>query len=153
MKQSPQDKKLEEVLHSSLLVAGGFMGTDGRTAQEVIEADAAVLEAMGVSAARLAQRMRDVTAAAETGLGTWVDWPGGLRAMVEDYKGNLVCPWPHAGQYHKRVTTVECPQTQKTLMWTDLNVHLIEAHGFFEGRGSVFRIEPAEAVRLLFAKE
>jgi hypothetical protein len=153
MKQSPQDKKLDEVLHASILVAGGFMGSDRRTAQEVIEADRATLESLGIRAAPLAQRMREVTRVAESGLGTWVDWAGGLRVMVEDYKGDLVCPWPHGGHYHKRVTTLECPHTHNKLMWTDLNVHLIEAHGFFEGRGSAFRVEPLEAVRFLFGRE
>lgn len=151
MKQSPQDKKLEELLHSSALVAGGFMGTDTRSVAEVIEADNAALQTMGINAAMLAQRMRQLTAMAETGLGTWVDVPGGpLRVMVDDYKGNLTCPWPHAGRYHKRVTIVEKPNTQQTLMWTDLNVHLIETHCFFEGKGSGFRIEPQAAVEILF---
>ncbi len=153
MKQSPQDKKLEELLHSSALVAGGFMGTDHRSAAEVIEADRAMLQALGVNAAMLAQRMRELAALAATGLGTWVDAPGGrLRVMVEEYKGNLTCPWPHAGQYHKRLTTAERTGAGQTLMWTDLNVHLIEAHGFFEGKGSSFRIEPETAVKILFEK-
>jgi len=152
MKQSPQDKKLEELLRSSALVAGGFMGDDTRSVAEVIEADRAVLHKLGANTAMLAQRMRELTKLAETGLGTWVEASGGRRVMVEDYKGNLTCPWPHAGQYHKRVTTLENTKTQQTLMWTDLNVHLIEAHGFFEGKGSAFRIEPEAAVKILFEK-
>lgn len=152
MKQSPQDKKLEELLHSSTLVAGGFMGDDTRSVSDVIGADRAVLQEKGVNAAMLAQRMRQLTALAETGLGTWVDAPGGLRVMVEDYKGNLTCPWPHAGQYYKRVTTLEDPETGQTLMWTDLNVHLIEEHQFFEGKGSGFRIDPEIAIKILFEK-
>jgi len=31
MKMSPQDKKLDEMLRSSALVAGGFMGGDQRS--------------------------------------------------------------------------------------------------------------------------
>ena len=109
MKQSPQDKKLDEMLRSSALVAGGFMGSDPRQAVEVIEADAATLQACGVNAAMLARRMRDLTAIAQKGLGTWTDAEAGLRVMSDDYKGVLVCPWGHAGRYAKRVTAAERP--------------------------------------------
>lgn len=153
MKMSPQDKKLDQMLRSSALVAGGFMGTDARNAVEVIEADAATLQEYGVNAAMLAQRMRQLTIVAKQGLGTWVDADGGaLRVLSEEYKGMLVCPWGHAGHFDKCVTMLERPATGQTLTWTDLNVHLIESHGFFEGKGSVFRIEPDEAVRVLFGK-
>jgi hypothetical protein len=36
------------------------------------------------------------------------------------------------------------------VQWSDLSIHLIGAHGFFEGRGSFFRLEPAELVAILF---
>jgi len=39
MKMSPQDKKLDAMLRSSQLVAGGFMGDDARSVSEIIEAD------------------------------------------------------------------------------------------------------------------
>jgi hypothetical protein len=38
----------------------------------------------------------------------------------------------------------------RTISWTDLNIHMIEAHGFFEGKGSFFRIEPIELQRFCF---
>lgn len=150
MKMSPQDKKLDEMLRSSALVAGGFMGDDQRSVFEVIEADAATLRERGVNAAMLAQRMRELTETAKQGLGTWVDADGGaMRVMSEEYKGILVCPWGHTGHFDKRIIIAERPATAQTLSWTDLNVHLIEAHGFFEGKGSAFRVEPEQAVRIL----
>ena len=154
MKMSPQDKKLDAMLRSSMLVAGGFMGDDGRAVREVIEADAATLRRCGINAAMVARRMRELTRLAGEGLGTWVDVDGGrLRVMSEDYKGLLVCPWGHSGRYNKRVTIVECPRSDRTLMWSDLNIHLIEVHGFFEGKGSTFRVEPEEAVEILFGTD
>jgi hypothetical protein len=98
----------------------------------------------------LAQRMRELTETAKQGLGTWVDADGGaMRVMSEEYKGILVCPWGHTGHFDKRIIIAERPATGQTLSWTDLNVHLIEAHGFFEGKGSAFRVEPEQAVRIL----
>ncbi len=153
MKMSPQDKKLDHMLRSSTLVAGGFMGRDRRSVREIIEADAAALAACGLNAAMVARRMRELTDIGCRGLGTWVDADGErLQVMSEDYKGMLVCPWGHAGHYHKRSTVVKAGADERMLTWSDLNIHLIEAHGFFEGRGSAFRIEPAQAAEILFGK-
>lgn len=151
MKQSPRDKKLEAVLRSTRLVAGGFMGTDPRHPIEVIEEDAAALERLGVTIAQLAQRMRELTDLAKPRLGSWIDSADGkLRVKSEDFKGTLVCPWPHPGCYEKRITTIENPETGKQICWTDLNIHMIEEHAFFEGKGAFFRIEPKEIVSILF---
>lgn len=151
MKQSPREKKLEEMLRSTRLVAGGFMGTDQRHPSEVIEADAARLEKLGLTAAQVAARMRELTDLARPRLGGWVEVkPGKLRVKSEDFKGALICPWPHPGLYEKRITTAECMDTGQQLIWTDLNIHMIETHGFFEGKGAFFRIEPFEAAQILF---
>lgn len=151
MKQSPRDKKLEAVLRSTQLVAGGFMGTDPRHPVEVIEQDLIAMEDLGVTTIQLAQRMRELTERAKPRLGTWIDSVSGkLRIKSEDFKGMLVCPWPHPGQFDKRITTVEHLETGRQIAWTDLNIHMIEEHGFFEGKGAFFRIEPKEIVRILF---
>lgn len=151
MKQSPRDKKLEETLRSTQLVAGGFMGTDSRHPIEVIEHDIVELENLGVTARELAKRMRELTELAKPRFGSWAnDETGKIRVKCEDYKGMLVCPWPHPGHFDKRITTVEHRQSGKQIAWTDLNIHMIEDHGFFEGKGAFFRIEPKEIVSILF---
>ncbi|MHC5179456.1 MAG: hypothetical protein ACYSOS_02910 [Planctomycetota bacterium] len=61
MKQSPREKKLEEVLRSTKLVAGGFMGTDARHPIEIIEDDLSELERFGVTAEQIADRMTELT--------------------------------------------------------------------------------------------
>jgi hypothetical protein len=40
-------------------------------------------------------------------------------------------------------------QTGQSLRWSDLNIHLVEAHGFYEGEGAPFRIDPAALIRLI----
>ena len=150
MKQSPRDKNLERILRGSKLVAGGFMGTDPRHPLEVIQADAASLEKMGMTAQQIAGRMRELTDLARPRLGNTIEIEGKYEVRSEDYKGMLVCPWPHAGRYEKQITTCRRLDTGEKIAWTDLNIHLIEAHGFFEGHGSVFRLEPEVLVRILF---
>ena len=149
MKQSPDIVKLEEVLRSSKLVSGGFMGDDNRTLSEIIQADAAVLEKAGVNAEQLASRMQEITDRAIAGLGTWIDIDGKLMAKVDEAKGAIVCPWPHPASFAKRVTTIKCIESRLTVKWSDLGIHLIGAHGFFEGNGSQLRVEPGELIRML----
>ncbi|MHC4287289.1 MAG: hypothetical protein ACYSN7_02025 [Planctomycetota bacterium] len=154
MKQSPRDKKLEEVLRSTHLVAGGFMGTDPRHPIEIIEKDIVELERLGVTAGQVAARMTELTELAKPRLGSWIDCETRkLRVKSEDFKGALVCPWPHPGTFDKRITTVEHLETVKQISWTDLNIHMIAEHGFFEGKGAFFRIEPAEIISILFEQE
>lgn len=150
MKRLPYEDNLERMLRSSKLVDGGFMGTDPRTPLEVIESDTAVLERLGVTARKVAGRMRELTFQAKPALGNWVEIEEKYRLKTEDYKGSLICPWPHVGRYEKRLTTCRRLDTDEEMIWTDLNIHLIDAHGFFEGKGSAFRLEPERLVRILF---
>jgi hypothetical protein len=150
MKESPQDRKLEELLRSSRLAAGGFMGHDTRSASEVIDADTAELSRLGFTKEQAAEQMRQITKVAISGLGTWVQVGDDLEGKVDEAKGRLICPWPHKGQLAKRITIVKVIETGESIRWSDLNTHLISEHGFFEGKGSNFRIEPRELVRIIF---
>ena len=150
MKESPQDRKLEELLRSSRLAAGGFMGHDTRSVSEVIDADAAELSRLGFTKEQVAERMRQITQVAISGLGTWVQVNDDLEGKVDEAKGRLICPWPHKGKLAKRITMVKVIETGDSIRWSDLNTHLISEHGFFEGKGSNFRIEPRELVQIIF---
>jgi hypothetical protein len=150
MKESPQSQNLEKLLRSSKLVAGGFMGDDVRSVHEVIDADMAKLVKLNFSVKQLAERMQQITDIAISGLGTWVKVDLQREVKVDEAKGVMVCPWPHPGQFAKRVTTVRFIETDRTIKWSDLNIHLIGEHGFFEGKGSNFRIEPQILIKVIF---
>jgi len=149
MKESPKEQKLDHMLRSSVLVAGGFMGTEKRSVSDIIAADLAAMEECGATVEQLAQRMQQITDKAEPGLGTWVQIDSNLRAMTVGAKGALVCPWPHGGRFNKTVTTAERINSGRSVRWSDLNIHLITEHGFFEGRGSTFRIEPDKIIDVI----
>lgn len=150
MKESPETAKLEQMLRSSKLVAGGFMGNDSRSLAEIIDADTAELSKLGYSAEQIASRMQTITNTAKAGLGNWVRIDAERQAFVEEARGPAICPWPHSGHVVKRVTTVERLDSGETSRWTDLNIHMIAEHGFFEGKSSAFRIEPAKLVSVIF---
>ena len=150
MKQSPEIQKLEETLRSSKLVAGGFLDPDPRGVMEIIDADNAEVSILGQSVDRLAARMLQITKAATKGLGTWVDIDEKRRAKVDEAKGFIICPWPHPARFAKRVTTLQRLDLDRQIFWSDLSIHLIAEHGFFEGKGAAFRLEPAELIKMIF---
>lgn len=150
MKESPQNKKLEALLKSSKLVAGGFLGKDNRSVSEIIDADENELSKFNITCKNMAERMQQITNKAKTGLGNWVRVDDNLEAKTEEARGFLPCPWPHAGRFVKRVTIVRRINTSETIQWSDLNIHLIGRHCFFQGKGSPFRIEPKELIKMIF---
>jgi hypothetical protein len=126
------------------------MGADSRGVDEVIAEDRAVLEKLGYNAAQVAMRLQELRDLARPALGNWVKISDVLEVKSEDYKGFIVCPWPHAGRFEKRITTAQRLDTNQSASWSDLNIHLIKEHNFFEGKGSFFRIEPQDLIRVLF---
>ena len=149
MKRPPSMRKLDDLLRSSQLVAGGFLGHDTRPVEEIIEADAATLEHLGVHAADLGRRMTDLSDAARAGLGSFVAVGERLEVACDDNRGVIVCPWGDGTRHNKTVTAARRTDTGKTVRWSDLSAHLIACHGFFQGRGSPFRIEPRELVEVI----
>jgi hypothetical protein len=150
MKESPQTRRLEQMLRSSKLVAGGFMGTDSRSVAEIINADTSELTRLGYTIEQVASRMQTITNTAKAGFGNWVRIDEKCQAIVAEVRGFTICPWPHSGHCAKRVTTVERFDSGGTIRYSDLNIHMIAEHGFFEGKGSPFRIEPDELVSVIF---
>jgi len=150
MKKSPQLERLEQTLRSSRLSARGFLGEDNRSLWEILDTDAREVAALKYTMKQIAARMQEITVAARKGLGDWVEVGQNLRAWATDARGIIACPWPHAFRADKTVITAERTDSGKSIQWADLNVHLIAEHGFFQGKGSAFRLEPRELVEIIF---
>ena len=150
MKRTPRMQRIEELMRSSQLVAGGFLGDDARPLEEVIEADAAQVVRLGTDCQTIAGRMSELRDRANEGLGTAVPVGDTLEVAADDNRGVIVCPWGDNTRHFKTVTTVRHLDTGEVVRWSDLCIHLIAEHGFFQGKGSLFRLEPAELVRVLW---
>lgn len=150
MKKPPNIQKLEVILRASKISAEGFLGSDNRSLEEIIGADLTELAKLDFSLKQVTEKMRQITTLAAEALGNWADIDDIRQAKVDQAKGNIPCPWPHFYHCPKRVTTLENKKTSARINWSDLNIHLIEEHGFFEGKGSPFRLEPKELIEMLF---
>ena len=152
MKKTPQDKELEALLRASNISACGFLGNDTRELWEIIQEDMRDVQQSGQTVRTIAARMKELTALGQQGLGGWVPAGGRLQVMCDDSRGVIPCPWPHHVRCLKRTTTVKTASGE-IVRWSDLNVHLIESHGFFEGRGAPFRLEPKKLIAMLFGAD
>lgn len=148
MKQNPKEQALRDNLEPGKLAKDGFLGEDKRPVDEIIADDLGELNAMGVTQQQLAARMRELTKAGLEGLGAPIDF-GGYTLVVEEFMGWMGCPFRDYRRAAKRITHATAAKGGKTMTWTDMSIHLIEHHGFFQGLGSTYRLEPVELVEFL----
>ncbi|MDI9484951.1 MAG: hypothetical protein QM372_05730 [Bacillota bacterium] len=148
MKQGPDLKRIEDNMRSGLLAAHQFLGTDLRTLADIIFQDRLLLEPLGLTARAIAERMRYFSEQAEEGQGPKVV-DGKFEVEREEHKGSILCPFADNVQASKSITRLKNLETGMSVIWSDLNIHLIEEHGFFEGHGAPFRIEPVEIAQVL----
>ena len=141
MKENPIDSKVRQDMQER------FLGSDTRLIAQIIESDEAELRAAGLGADELARAMRRLTEKGTESLGDEVT-ADGFRVRVEEYMGQIGCPFKHAVREAKRNTTAVDPRG-RVMTWTDMSIHLIERHGFFQGEGSDYRLEPLELAEFL----
>ncbi len=147
MKESPDERQERERLAPSRFSALGFLGDDRRGLDEIVADDRRALEALGLSAADIAARLRAADEAARAAFGAPVALASGIEACHSEAMGRIPSPFRGDGVFPKGETCVTWADGRR-LRITALGIALIERHGFFQGVGSPFRIEPALAAQL-----
>ncbi len=149
MKQSPELEIIQVNMMPGTISAHGFIGEDSRKLTDILRADAKSLTQTGITRESLAQKMQELTDFGMQGLGRPMSMDGFFEIEVEDYKGKIPCPFKDNAKLYKRQTRVRRLDTGVIMRWTDLNIHMIGEHGFFEGHGSTYRLDPVELARFL----
>jgi len=149
MKQTPQEKHLYENFTPGKITKEGFLGNDSRHIHDIVEADGHTLAKLGVSCEQIADRLQYFIEEGKKGLEAPVELEGFTTTVIWR-RGMLPSPFGDPRRlYHKIVATVRNKTLNKELTYTQLNVHMIRDHGFFEGKGSVYRLEPEELMEFL----
>jgi hypothetical protein len=149
MKNSPHDKALRARLGPSKFSAQGFMGSDTRTVEEIIAEDRRWMEQVGITVEKIADDLGEAYRRGREALGGTVDLGDGRTAVYHESMGRVASPFRGDGVFEKGEVVVTDTKNGLQLRLTALGIHLIRRHGFFQGRGSAYRIEPPEAVRVL----
>jgi len=143
MKQDPQLQRVEARMKPGVLTRDGFLGSDRRGLAEILLADEAEVNRLGIDHRQIADRLRRLLEQGLPGLGTEVEVDGTFLVSVDDARGRLPSPWPGEGTFPKTNIYARRIDTGEEIAYTVLQLHLIEVHGFYQGRESPFRLEPA----------
>ncbi|MBD3241329.1 MAG: hypothetical protein GF331_12135 [Chitinivibrionales bacterium] len=149
MKQSPGERNQRHNLEASFFSAGGFLGDDPRPLDEIIAADERALEKAGVSREQLVDALKDIYQRAKEGFGAPIALDEHRSVTFHESMGRIPSPFRGDGVFEKGEAVLTDARTEEHLIITALSIALIEKHGFFQGTGSRYRIDPAQAVRLL----
>jgi len=150
-----KEMKNKKTQHDSLVIElgntelDGFLGTDRRSLAEIIRADEEELKKLNLTHQAIAERMGYFREAGKKGLGEFVKLAPHFEALCEITRGFIPCPFGEHARHRKTIVIVRNLRLQKEITFSDLNIHLIAAHGFYEGKGSPFRLEPAELAQVL----
>ena len=142
MKQIPEERKIAERMAPGVLCREGFLGADTRPLGEILDADNSTVAGLDLTHEQIAARLGEVLRQAVAGLGTTVRVGQGLTCIHREAMGRIPCPWGRCGTFPKGQAELTEAATGRTLCFTPLSVHLIAAHGFYQGRGSRYRMEP-----------
>ncbi|MBM4147812.1 MAG: hypothetical protein FJ224_02030 [Lentisphaerae bacterium] len=148
MKQTPEMDSVQAEMAPGRISAAGFLGADQRRLADILSDDDAAVRRLGLTHQGIADRMRELREAGKSGLGEEVDVPPDHVVRIAGVRGKIPCPF-HDGVFEKVNTIVRNVKSGREIVFTDLSVHMIEAHGFYEGRGSPFRNDPAVLAEVL----
>ncbi len=152
MPSSSPDKNLHDLLGPSQFSAEGYLGFDCRKPEEIIEEDKKELLRMGVTKEKIAFSLRELYVKAERALGNPVKLSDAVTIVHEEARGRIPSPFPGDGAFPKGQTTVSDAASGQSFLISPLSIYLIEKYGFFQGKGSKYRIEPAIAARFCAPK-
>ena len=148
MKLSPEDQRLIHNLGPSKFSKEGFLGTDTRPLQGIIDDDLRTLKEVGVSKELVVQALKDAYQKAKNAFGAEVEIKKNVTAMFCESMGRLPSPFCKDGVFEKGEVVVTDLINNLSLIITSLGINLIEKHDFFQGRGCRFRIDPLVAIKI-----
>ena len=152
MKQGPNFKRIEDNMRSGTLAGHQYLGEDTRSLADIILHDQLLLGTLELNNHDFAERLRYFSNQVAQVAGTKIV-DEKFKVEREEHKGEILCPFADNVRAIKAVTRLTNLELNKTVLWSDLNIHLIETHGFFEGYGAPFRIDPAEYAEVLEIKK
>ena len=152
MKETPQMKEIVKNMQPGVITLDGFFGTDLRSLQDILNEDEGTVVRMGLTHQDLAVKMKYFREEGRKGLGEFVRVHPHFEVQVQSVRGKLPCPFGHPGIIQKQNIIVRNTKLDRTVTFTELNIHMIEEHGFYEGTGSPFRMNPRELAEVLEIK-
>lgn len=149
MKQTEQMKEIQERMKPGVITLDGFLGADERNLIDILVEDDAEVKRFSLTHEKIAARMQELRDAGKEGLGDLVSVAPHFEVSVDIARGKLPCPFGHRGLIRKTIIKVKNMKKDRGITFTDMNIHMIEEHGFYQGKGSPYRQEVIDLVNIL----
>ena len=150
VKQSPHLHQVEYAMRR--IGMGTFLGSDKRRLTEILDDDHELVNSINLTHEEIASRLEEITRAAKMKLGDRVTLGNRYQVHAEEHRGMIPCPWGYlGGLFPKSYVELRDLSTDHILIWSDLSIHLIREHGFYQGKGSPFRLEPKVLKRVFWS--
>ncbi|HHU88615.1 MAG: hypothetical protein WC207_03845 [Sphaerochaetaceae bacterium] len=149
MKQTPIYDEIQKQMAPGVITLDGFLGPDKRKLVDIIATDEKLVHYANTTVEAIAERMQYFRDLGLRGLGEYISIEPHFEVCVDSVRGKLPSPFGGPGMYDKVNTTVVNRELDKAITYTDLHIHLIRDHGFFQGAGSRYRLEPLDLVKIL----
>lgn len=131
---------------------GSSPAAETASIEETVRKDAETVSRLGLTNQAIADVMSSLRMAGASGLGAPVKVAPHFVVEVDSIRGRLPCPFAHQGLYPKTNVTVTNTSTGRQISFSDLHIHMIEAHGFYDLPSSPYRLEPASLADILEIK-
>lgn len=141
MKMTPDFIKAMEKMQPGKIVKSGFLGDDPRPLTDIIQQDEEVMQKIGLSFEKISDKMKYLMDQGLRGLGEPISVDGKWIVRIDEARGKLPCPFGN-GMFKKINVNVKSIKYNKSINFSELSLHLIEKHHFFQGKGSFYRMEP-----------
>lgn len=149
MIQSP----LLDLAENNMRPCGGlshsYLGNDQRKLSRILADDQLTVNSLGLSHEVIATKLQEITERARQGWGDPVNLDDIFEVEFHEARGVISCPWGHPGLYRKSHIKLKHIDSGLIIVWSDLGIHFIEQHGFYQGRGSPYRLEPKQLKKIL----
>ncbi|MFA7395767.1 MAG: hypothetical protein WCY81_02115 [Sphaerochaetaceae bacterium] len=149
MKQSPEYDHIQQQMQPGVITLPGFLGHDKRNLIDILIEDEGTVLRADTSHQKIAERMQYFRDAGVDGLGEFITLDDTFDVRVDSVRGKLPSPFGGPGMFDKVNTTVVNKKLDKEITFTDLHIHFVRDHGFYEGKGSPFRLEPLDLIHIL----
>lgn len=154
MKMTDELKKAQASMAAGVLTVEGFLGYDQRDLATIIQHDEEEFARLKLDWGVVATQLRGLLQKGSAGLGEPTTVDGTWLVRVDETRGTLPSPWTGDGIFHKVNCEVRRLDKQgkpegKILLYNELSLHLFEKYHFLQGRGSHFRMEPADIKTVL----
>jgi len=149
MKQSPELSIAQTNMRPGVITLYGFLGPDDRNLIDMLIDDDGDVKRLGLTHEQIGRRMEELRNQGAKGLGEYIKVAPHFQVRVETVRGKLPCPFGEPGLHRKTNTQVLNEASGREVVYSDLQIHLIAEHGFYQGRKSRFRLNPADLAEVL----